>query len=426
MAPSADGNSRAAGLRGSLELPYPAEFFWLLGLVFFLPLFEAPKNICWAAYLLTWLYNRVRARDWGGPWDRWDTLIALWIASAYLVAAFAGVHHDEWRGATDVLKYGSVLWVLKRSRYDERALLWILGAVIAATLLTLPWGYWRLYVTRAKDFLELNSVGHVNHSAIYLAIIFGAALSVAIAYWERLEPAGRAALGTAVTALLASVFVTESRAAIGATVLFVFALVAALGVRRRIDVWRGLMIASLALAIALASLPGVLNKTVEKTAEGVPLSYRDDIWSNALVEWRQFPLFGVGMGNFGRVPLEKLQEWNRSQDWKIRATAQGETSHAHSLYFTTLAERGLVGLAALVAVVLAWGAALARGLRSAKDPLDWALFGAALAAWLVTMTVGIVNTTLHDEHGILSVLLFGLWLGHRAARDRPARVQDQP
>jgi O-antigen ligase len=412
--------------RAGLELRYPAEFLWLIALVFFLPLFEAPKHICLAAFVLTWLANRVRARDWGGPWDRWDTLIAVWIASAYVIAAFAGVHYDEWRGATDVLKYGSVLWLLKRSRYDERALLWILGGVIAATLLALPWGYWRLYVTRAKDFLELNSVGHVNHSAVYLAIVFGVALSVAIAYWERLGAAGKAALGIAVVALLASVFVTESRAAIGAAVLFVFALVTALGVRRRIDVWRGLMIASLALAIVLTGLPGVLNKTVDKTAEGLSLSYRDDIWSNALVEWRQFPLFGVGMGNFGRVPLEELQEWNKSQDWKIRATAQGESSHAHSLYLTTLAERGLVGLAVLVAVLLAWGGALARGFRAAKDPLDWALFGAALAAWLVTITVGIVNTTLHNEHGILSVLLFGLWLSHSAARGRPDRVQYQP
>jgi len=28
-------------------LRYPAEFFWLIALVFFLPLFEAPKNLCW-------------------------------------------------------------------------------------------------------------------------------------------------------------------------------------------------------------------------------------------------------------------------------------------------------------------------------------------------------------------------------------------
>ena len=403
--------------RAGLDLRYPIEFSWLLGLIFFLPLFEAPKNLCWLGFVLAWLINRARARDWGGPWDRWDGLIAVWIASAYLVAALAGVHHDEWREANDVLRYGSVLWILKRSRYDERALLWILGTAIAATLLTLAWSYWRLYVTGAKAFLELNSVGHVNHSAVYLGIVFGATLSVALAYWEKLEAASRAALWLAVAALLASVFVTESRAAVGAAVLFVFALVSALGIRGRIKVWRGLMIASLAVAIVLAGLPGVLDKTVDKTVEGVPLSYRDKVWSNALVEWRQFPVFGVGMGNFGRVGLEQLEEWNKSQDWTIRATAEGLYPHAHSLYLTALAERGLMGLAVLIAVLVVSGIALGRGVPRAQDPpVDWALFGAALAAWLTTVVVGFVNTTLHHEHGILSVMLFGIWLSHTAAR----------
>ena len=56
--------------RAGRELRYPVEFLWLIALVFFLPLFEAPKHICLAGFVLTWLANRVRARDWGGPWDR--------------------------------------------------------------------------------------------------------------------------------------------------------------------------------------------------------------------------------------------------------------------------------------------------------------------------------------------------------------------
>lgn len=413
--------------RAGLELRYPIEFYWLLGLVFFLPLFEAPKNLCWLGFVLSWLTNRARAHDWGGPWDRWDGLIALWIASAYLVAAFAGVRHDEWREANDVLRYGSVLWILKRSRYDERALLWILGTAIAATLLTLAWGYWRVYVAKTNETLGLNSVGHVNHSAIYMGIAFGAALSMAFAYWERLRFAGRAGLCLAVAVLLVSVFLTDSRAAAGAAVLFAFVIVGALGFRKRINLWKGFSIALLVLGIVLAALPGVLEKTVDRTERGIPLAYRDKIWSNALVEWRQFPLFGVGMGNFGQVGLEQLQQWNRSQEWTVRATAEGVNTHAHSLYFTALAERGLVGLGVLLAALLAWGSALVRGVPLAQDPpLDWALFGASLAAWLTTVIVGLVNTTLHHEHGILCALLFGTWLSHRAVRGQPERAPHQP
>jgi hypothetical protein len=58
----------------------------LIAVCLFLPLYEAPKNIFWIAYALTWIANRARARDFGGPWDIWDTLIAIWIGSAFVIA----------------------------------------------------------------------------------------------------------------------------------------------------------------------------------------------------------------------------------------------------------------------------------------------------------------------------------------------------
>src|SRR5262249_17938778 len=74
-----------------------AEQAALVGLAFFLPLYEAPKNILWLAFVVLWLVNRVRTRDFGGPWDRWDTLIAVWIVSGFASAAFAGLPGDVWR-----------------------------------------------------------------------------------------------------------------------------------------------------------------------------------------------------------------------------------------------------------------------------------------------------------------------------------------
>jgi len=43
----------------------------LLALAFFLPLWEAPKNLASLAFVLVWLANRIRARDFGGRWDVW-------------------------------------------------------------------------------------------------------------------------------------------------------------------------------------------------------------------------------------------------------------------------------------------------------------------------------------------------------------------
>src|SRR3954470_22012571 len=108
-----------------------AELGLLIALCVFLPLYEAPKNIVWLGYVAFWIGNRLAERDFGGPWDAWDTLIAAWIASGFLVAAFAGLHGSEWRAALDIVRYGSVLWIVKRSRLAEREVELVLVACSA-------------------------------------------------------------------------------------------------------------------------------------------------------------------------------------------------------------------------------------------------------------------------------------------------------
>src|SRR5258708_26306393 len=90
----------------------------LLALCIVLPLYEAPKNLAWAAYVVVWLANRVRARDFGGPWDLWDTLIVAWMASGLVIAPFAGLHGGEWRAALGVGRKAAALRTGKRSRLD--------------------------------------------------------------------------------------------------------------------------------------------------------------------------------------------------------------------------------------------------------------------------------------------------------------------
>src|SRR3954462_442958 len=140
-----------------------AELGLLIALCVFLPLYEAPKNIVWLGYVAFWIGNRLAERDFGGPWDAGDTLIAAWLVSGFVVAPFAEVHGNEWRGPLDIVRYGAVLWMVKRTRFDAREIRMVLGALLAATLIGLAWGYARIWSGSATA-LSLNSVGHVNHS----------------------------------------------------------------------------------------------------------------------------------------------------------------------------------------------------------------------------------------------------------------------
>jgi O-antigen ligase len=384
----------------------------LLALCFFLPLYEAPKNIFWMLYVLLWLANRIRARDFGGRWDGWDSLIAAWIGSGFVVAAFAGAPGgDEWRGAIDLLRYGSVLWLAKRSRYEAREIRWIVGVLVLSTVIGVAMAYVALWRGQ-EGGLQLNSVGHVNHTAIYLAINLGICVSWLFAAWRNWSRAQRAVALAATLLILTATVDSASRGAIGVGLLL--PIILALGWRpwSRARLLAAVCLVAVTGIVMLASKAEVLRKHEANVEADRVLAFRSEIWSVALGTWREYPWFGVGMDNFDRMtPYRKgLAENPQAPNMSI---ALRFAVHGHSLFFNTLAERGLVGSAALGALGLAL---LLRRPHPASGDEEWLLWGCAAAAWLVTIGVGLVNTTLHHEHGILAALLFGLWLSKRPGR----------
>ncbi len=400
------------------ESRYPLEIGLLVALALFVPLAEAPKNLAWLGYSLAWLVNRARVRDFGGRWDLWDTLIALWIGSGFAVAAFAGLEGSEWRGAGDLARYAGILWMVKRGGYSWRELRWVLSALVVSTVVGLAIGYGRMWSGIGKSgTLQLHSVGHVNHTAIYLAIMLGLCAAWLFARW-RAWPFNRRAISLAIFLLvLSSLLVTASRGAIGVGLLMLPVLALAWWPR-----WRAPLAASAAaLVLTVAGLIALGGEVIRKQEqlEGMEniLSFRDGIWRMGLAAWERYPWFGVGMDNYSRITHELVRAWRTQAGKEYEEARYVRFPHAHSLYVNTVAERGAVGGAALLAVLVAWAAwlVLLRPRPEAKDR-DWLLWGGAASAWIVTAGAGTVNTTLHHEHGILAALLLGLWLSRLPAR----------
>lgn len=400
---------------------FPGEVVTLAVLMFFLPLFEAPKNIAALAFVLVWIANRVRSRDFGGKWDVWDSLILAWIASAYVVAAFAGLHRSEWRGANDLLRYGLVLWLIKRSGYGPPEFRLVIGTLLVSALAGLPQAYWQLFISHTRKWFELNSVGQVNHTAIYLAIVLGMSLSAVLAYWRAWPRAAKLLGLLAVENIALAVIMTASRGAVGVAIALVLVLTAAWMPRMKTAFVTALSVALVVVAFAWSTKIEVVMKQETQAGKNNVLAFRDQIWNNAMAAWERFPLFGVGMDNFSDITVDRVREWrteagkpfDKARHWQVG-------SHGHSLIFNTLAERGVVGSAALLAVLLAWIVSLVRHRPRAGDgDLHWALWGGAFSAWFVSVGTGLVNTSLHHEHAILSVTLLGLWLAHLRGRSSP-------
>ncbi len=398
---------------------FPVETGLLVALAVFLPLLEVPKNAACVIYLTTWLWNRARERDFGGPWDTWDTLIAAWIASGYAVAAFAGLQDQEWRGANDLARYAIVLWLVKRAGYGESELRWVLGALVASALVTLCWGWWKVWfevLPGRRAVLQMKSVGHVNHSAIYLAMICGVCAAWLFARWRAWDAWWRAGALGATAFVFLSLVVMASRGALVAAGVLVLVLAAAWWPRWRMPFIASLAGVAIAVVAVLSTDSGVARKQRNfSTAE--TLSTRDAIWNSGFAAWERYPWFGVGMSNYDLITAERVAQWRGEAGKPYDPARYAPNAHAHNLYINTLAERGSVGLAALLAVLVAWLVALIRLRPQAADTdFRWLLWGSAAGAWIVTTLAGMLNTTLHHEHGILAALLLGLWLSSTLRR----------
>lgn len=400
---------------------YPKEFALLLSLIFFIPLFEVPKNLLLVAFAMVWIGNRYRD-GWnahcGGRWDSWDTLFLVWLISAYVIAAFAGIRKNEWHGVNDLWRYVSLVWLLKRSGYEDRQWRAIYAGIAVSTLVATLWGLAALTVPHKYAGVELHSVGHVNHSATYVAISIGAVLSGLVAYWPRMEPRLRAAGLFTLLVFAIAIVLAGSRAATLVS-LVILVVMGALWSRRSKSV---LLVIALALGLFATSIQTFdkdmhRKNELAKASANPMLNERYPLWHQAYAAWRAHPWFGVGLDNFDEIDAGMVKRWVEERGDPYDAEAYASSSHAHSLYLTTLAERGIVGLTVVLAVLLGWGISLLRSWPRQTDlRLHWMVWGGAVSALIATVAIGVVNTTLHHEHGLLAMLLLGAWLGSRQER----------
>jgi len=417
------------------EWQRPVELTLLLLLILFLPLREAPKNLFWVAFLVVWVVNRVRERDFGPPWSgwaSWDGLCLAWIASSYLSAMFAGIHRgngNEVLAVNDQVKYVSVLWCLMRGGYTRKESITLLVALVASCVIAEIEALWFWRVVHKLRALELKSVGAVNHSAIYMTICLGIDAVLALAYWRELSNSRRALLVGAGVLLLAGLFLTGSRAAavIAVLLLCVLATIASQVLRLGRAPWAGALLV-IAVALALGGT-SALQRQIQNSAVDNVLSQRDLIWNRGLTGWRATPWFGVGPDNYSQITERDLRTELALEGKRYDPRDFEPAPHAHNLYVNTLVERGVVGLAALLAVLGVWGvqlwrhrprAALPVADRSATPaiadprqgaaPADLVLWGASFSGWVVTVGIGMANTTLHHEHALLALITLGLWL----------------
>jgi len=283
-------------------------------------------------------------------------------------------------------------------------------------------------LTGKKQFFELPSVGHVNQSGLYLAILAPAAFG----WWFQLARSHEASRARTFHAVCATVFwasllVSASRGAILPGLVAVLVMGGWIALQARHPALRTVLIrAGGTLAVVVVLVGGLAfwapnlsdNKLApERLFTTYSMQNRMQHWRIAYEGWQQRPWLGWGPEAFQKIPVEKICSWRAERGEACNPKDYVATKHAHSLYMAMLAECGLLGVLALALLAATWAWSLVRNDRGGPSSPLWV---ASLAGLIVALVGGFFNTTLRVEHGSLAVGFFALWI---AAYGRPGAAR---
>ena len=384
-----------------------------------LPSLEAPKNIFLVGYLITRFISEVIQSKQGiKQWKSWDFLFLTIIFTALLSTVFAGFSGlEEWKGYKVFLTAILPGWFLSRAHYSQNQYRTIFILIVLAIIPPLLWGLYEYLVIHSKEYLEIHSVGHVNHSAIYLTMIFGATLGWFISQFNFKKKNEATQLKTILIGsmsfiLFISLIIGQSRGAFGIAILLGVCL---LFLTNSMKV-RIITIVTMLLVITSSMLleSGIIQKQISNQKNDNVLAYRDKVWNVSIEASRFSPLLGLGLSNWHFIKSSHLQKSVEARGETFNADNYFFPGHSHSIYFSALVERGIVGLMVTLIFMFYWLYDLIKTFKwSKKSSTSYMLWAGSFSAWLATFGIGLVNTTFHHEHGILACLFLGLYISYK-------------
>lgn len=399
---------RPVPISSSLEIINNSFFLLFL---FFLPLYEAPKNIFSGLFVILGIWIAFRKKAILAPFK--EKNIVVWAFLLLILSPFlAGIDspyvefRDRFASALNwalMPAVGLVLILVQPPNYLVR---YAFRVIVLGSIIAIFHGL----VTWVGLYPELNSVGHVNQSALYLSFSLFAALwilgykhssldvALVIAHFlfilAFMAPA-RSLVAIITLAMILACWFTMEMICRKHYVMMIFSLV----------------IAGFGVMMTIAVPPNYFGpfedlkaELDERLASGTnPFSQRDRLLHSAL-EVGSDAFTGFGLGSFGKAThFSQLEESvnERDGEWKKEKGKFYTSSHGHNIFSNILVERGIVGVSFVAGFLGILSAFYVSRLRARE----------AQRGLLLVFTIcfaGLGQSTLHVEHGQLAFVLLSL------------------
>lgn len=363
------------------------EFFSLILCIFSIPLFESPKNIFLSVSFIFFLLRHYFEKDLKEAFLTQDVRIGfLLLASSALVSSFFSSHLSlGLQGFLDFIKI-YVIFLITKDFLDNKSLIIIISSIfISSTFAVLLAGY--DFFSGQKVYFELKSVGHFNHSSIYLALSLMLSFSLFVNSYKFSFPWILLIAQNLIT--FTAIVIAGSRATLSSIIISLLAFAFYQKRKKLLIIFVIMLTIIISLLFLLPSQSNLLLSKKKISFSDPSFRERLNIWTDAFNMWFSNPFLGVGPKQF-----------------KFYSYSQNGT-HAHNIYLNTLAQLGIIGLAALLYLFYLIISELKRSDR--ENPLWYAV----LLSFIIVLVNGILNTTLHSEHGLIFSIICAIGLTKR-------------
>ncbi len=378
-------------------------FLFLIGLLIFLPTLETPKNIFAFLFVVSWLVIAKKNNDWGGKWLIIDSIFLLWILADIFVSINAIITHQlTGSGFRDIFRFVLIAWVLSRTNFSKERLTQSALVAVVAVIVALIYGYYAGH----GELKELYSVGHINHTAIYLVITYAISLALLLFNFNNLNSYQKITLIVTTIVLFITTIDTHSRAAFGLLIIitlldFIYLLIRV----KKLSLFFGFLVVVTYIVISFMQNPPIALQKIQAKEHILDDSGRDKIREFSYYAFKTNPLLGVGFKNYGEITMEDIRDAVVKDKGVLDGKLYLPGSHAHNVYYTYLVSGGL-----LIFSIFAWfWFYIVRVIIKliTKRENEWIVLS-SIGVVLVNLGIGWVNTTLHHEHAVLSMFVLGL------------------
>lgn len=389
------------------------EIFFLAASFFVLPLFEAPKNVANVLFLLSFVFQSLRMRNFGqkNPFE-WP-IIGL---TAVLLIGPATSELDDLVPPT-ARWYLLSLFVLAAGRLDYTSrdmkilvAALLLGGVCAVIESLYAWSL------NDRTYPEFRSVGHVNHSGMYSLIPLAVGIATFTARELWLKTLGACAVAATLTYLLPSRSLVTGISTVA--IIMVAAVMASYAARRPRSL-TFIVLGVFVLGVGMMTLPVAQNFRAEvfDRVTGDDLwSGRDKIFNSAIEVYDRNPLFGTGFQSFKLATSEEIVRTEVESDGRDYDAIKARYlffEHGHNLWTTMLIERGILGVVLTAWLLVAYFRAFVpNAIRYfAKSAHQMAAAAGVLIA-TGFLVAGLGNTTMTNEHGQAGMAMIAVLWGY--------------